>query len=97
MSSTNIFNEYLAKAREEYKELKTELGGLRPRLEAIKQRLLTILAGQAGETFVGERAWQEAEKARLEEVEKMVRWRMDRWLEIMQECIKALREAACRN
>ena len=97
MSNTDIFKEYLTRAGEEYKELKTQLEELQLRLEVKRHRLLEIQGGSALNYVKGENARLEAEKPKLEEMERMVMWRMDRWLEIIQECVKALREAACRN
>lgn len=96
-SSLDIFKEQLYLANKEYSNLRTEREGLLDKLAMNDKRLIAIQAGQAGDTFEGEKAGLESERARLVELEDRVQWRSNRCLEIIHDCIKALREAASRS
>ena len=91
------FQAQLGPASEQYKKLKLELERLQEKLEVTQGRLIAMERGTVEEDFNGERDGLIKEKARLEHNEGLVGWRLDRWLEVTLECLKALREAASRR
>ena len=86
-----VFKIQLDIANREHAEVKIELKKVREKLGMSRERLGVLQRGSQ-EDFGGEKAGLETEKARLEEKERWEQWRLDRWLELIKECILALRE-----
>ena len=93
MEAFEPFKYQLQVASNEHLEVRMELQKVRGKLEMCQERLGVLQRGSP-EDFEGEKAGLEAEKAKLEEKEKWEQWRLDRLLEVIKECVFALREEA---
>ena len=88
-TTMDVFRDQLSIANKEYQEVKIELEKMREKLEVCQVRLGVLQRGSQ-EDFEGEKAGLEPEKVRLIEVVRCIRWRLERWVEIILECTRAL-------
>ena len=91
MSSREILKEQLDVAHGEYQELKVELGELQKRWDSCLERLIPPRSGQEALGSV----WSlEREIAEVQDRKNHVQQMMNKWLTVIEECIKAIREVA---
>ena len=82
-SSLDIFKEQLSAAHGEYQALKVELGRLQKSWDSCLER-------HVAKVQKGQYDGVDDEMTVLEDREKHVKQMMDRWLTVIEECIKAL-------